>query len=149
VFHVRPFSPNWHLLWPVLTSGNSSCNLSIIVAPCKSPDLPGYDAQTFALIPVRSKEQRSEQVPGFDDNRRLTPLQRLLSASCSSGQRFAFGFTPRFADTPRHPCRSAKFSSCRAHNRKGRVLQRTLPFLLSFSRLFLSSQTSQSDKTKT
>ncbi|SIO60218.1 hypothetical protein SAMN05444172_4174 [Burkholderia sp. GAS332] len=43
----------------------------------------------------------------------LTPLRRLISASCSSGQRFAFGFL-QIRGRPRHPCRSANTSPCRA-----------------------------------
>jgi len=69
-------------------------------------DLPGYDAPTFTLMPVGSTSRRSVQVPGFDDIGRLTPPCRLVSASCSSGQRFAFGFL-RIRSHPRHPCRSA------------------------------------------
>ena len=38
-----------------------------------------------------------------------TPPQ---SASCTSGQRFAFGFL-RIRSRPRHPCRSANTSPCR------------------------------------
>jgi len=76
-------------------------------------DLPGYDAPTFTLMPVGSTLQRSVQVLGFDDISRLTPLQRLISASCSSGQRFAFGFL-QIRSHPRHPCRSANSSPCRA-----------------------------------
>jgi hypothetical protein len=76
-------------------------------------DLPGYDAPTFTLMPVGSTLQRSVQVSGFDDISRLTPLQRLVSASCSSGQRFAFGFL-QIRSHPRHPCRSANSSPCRA-----------------------------------
>ena len=76
-------------------------------------DLPGYDAPTFTLMPVGYTLQRSVQVSGFDDIGRLTPLQRLISASCSSGQRFAFGFL-QIRSRPRHPCRSANSSPCRA-----------------------------------
>jgi len=47
------------------------------------------------------------QVSGFDDIGRLAPLQRLVSASCSSGQRFAFGLL-QIRSRPRHPCHSAK-----------------------------------------
>ena len=43
----------------------------------------------------------------------LTPLRRLVSASYSSGQRFAFGFL-QIRSHPRHPCRSANSSPCRA-----------------------------------
>jgi len=76
-------------------------------------DLPGYDAPTFTLIPVGSTSQRSVQVSGFDDIGRLAPLCRLVSASYSSGQRFAFGFL-QIRSYPRHPCRSANSSPCRA-----------------------------------
>jgi hypothetical protein len=114
MFHVRPFSPNRRLIWPLLTSGSPSRSLSTTVAQLgRLPDLPGYDAQTFTLIPVGYTSQRSVQVPGFDDIRHLTPLQRLLSASCSSGQRFAFGFLQIHSHL-RHPCRSADSSPCRA-----------------------------------
>ena len=41
------------------------------------------------------------------------PATPPLSASCSSGQRFAFGFL-RIRSRPRHPCRSANTSPCRA-----------------------------------
>lgn len=43
----------------------------------------------------------------------LTRLRRLISASCSSGQRFAFGFL-QIRSRPRHPCRSANSSPYRA-----------------------------------
>jgi hypothetical protein len=52
------------------------------------------------------------QVLGFADNGLLTPQRRLVSASCSSGQRFAFGFL-QIRSRPRHPCRSANSSPCR------------------------------------
>ena len=76
-------------------------------------DLPGYDAPTFTLIPVGYTSQRPVQVSGFDDIGRLAPLHRLISASCSSGQRFAFSFL-QIRSYPRHPCRSANSSPCRA-----------------------------------
>jgi len=113
-FNVRPFSFLFCLLWPLLTSGRPSHDLSTVVAQIgRLPDLPGYDAQTFTLIPVGFTLQRSVQVLGFDGTCRLTPLQRLSSASCSSGQRFAFGFL-QIRSYPQHPCRSANFSPCRA-----------------------------------
>lgn len=76
-------------------------------------DLPGYDAPTFTLMPVGFTSRRSVQVSGFDDICRLTPPCRLVSASCSSGQRFAFGFL-QIPSRPEHPCRSANSSPCRA-----------------------------------
>lgn len=82
------------------------------VALGRPPGLPGYCAPTFTLMPVGSTSQRAVQVSGFDDIGRLAPLQRLVSASCSSGQRFAFGFL-QIRSRPRHPCRSANSSPCR------------------------------------
>ncbi len=82
------------------------------VAHGTPPDLPGYGARTFTLMPVGFTSQRSVQVSGFTDIGLLTPLPRLISASCSSGQRFAFGFL-QIRSRPRHPCRSANTSPCR------------------------------------
>ena len=62
--------------------------------------------------PVGSTPQLSVQVLGFDDIGHLTRLRRLISASCSSGQRFAYSFL-RIRSRPRHPCRSANSSPCR------------------------------------
>ena len=76
-------------------------------------DLPGYDAPTFTLMPVGFTSRRSVQVSGFADIRLLTPPCRLISASCSSGQCFAFGFL-QISSRPEHPCRSANSSPCRA-----------------------------------
>ncbi|MDP2880214.1 MAG: hypothetical protein Q8N89_01380 [Azonexus sp.] len=76
-------------------------------------NIPGYDTPTFTLIPVGYTSQRPAQVSGFDDIGHLTPLCRLVSASCSSGQRFASGFL-QIRSYPRHSCRSANSSPCRA-----------------------------------
>ena len=76
-------------------------------------DLPGYDAPTFTLMPVGYTSRRSVQVSGFADICLLTPPCRLISASCSSGQRFAFSFL-QISSRPEHPCRSANSSPCRA-----------------------------------
>lgn len=76
-------------------------------------DLPGYDAPTFTLMPVGYTSRRSVQVSGFTDIGLLTPPCRLVSASCSSGQRFAFGFL-QISSRPEHPCRSANSSPRRA-----------------------------------
>src|SRR6266542_5224512 len=77
VFHVRPFAPNWQLLWPRLTSDDPSRHLSMPVAQGRSSDLPGYDALTFPLMPVGSTSQPSVQELGFASIRLLTPLRRL------------------------------------------------------------------------
>ena len=110
------FSPSLlsfqQLLRPLLTSGDPSPHLSMSVALGRAPDLPGYYAPTFTLIPVGYTPHRSVQVSGFSDIGRLAPMRRLVSASCSSGQRFAFGFL-QIPSRPRHPCRSANSSPCR------------------------------------
>jgi len=43
----------------------------------KPPDLPGYCALTFPLMPVGSTSQRSVQESGFASMGLLTPLHRL------------------------------------------------------------------------
>ena len=55
--------------------------------------------------------RRSVQVSGFTDICLLPSPYRLISASCSSGQRFAFSFL-QIRSHPRHPCRSANSSPC-------------------------------------
>src|SRR5665213_3155672 len=66
------------------------------VAQGTPPDLPGYCARTFTLMPVGSTSQRSVQVSGFADICLLTPLRRLYplpvrqaSALPSASSRFA------------------------------------------------------------
>ena len=104
--------PGPDLLCPLLTSACASQHLSMSVAQGTHADLPGYCAPTFTLMPVGSTPLCSVQVLGFADIGLLTPQRRLLSASCSSGQRFAFGFL-QIRSRPRHPCRSANSSPCR------------------------------------
>ena len=98
---------------PSMTSAHASRHLSMSVAQGTWADLPGYCAPTFTLMPVGSTSSRSVQVSGFDDMGHLTPLRRLVSASCSSGQRFASGLL-QGRSRPQHPCRSANSSPCRA-----------------------------------
>ena len=119
------------LLCPLLTSAYASQHLSILVAQGTHADLPGYNAPTFTLMPVGYTPLCSVQVLGFDDIGRLTPQRRLISASCSSGQRFASGFL-QIRSHPRHPClqltlplvgRVEDFhlqvsAPCRAHQKK-------------------------------
>ena len=99
-------------LWPLLTSGSPSRDLSTAVAQGRPPDLPGYCAPTFTLMPVGFTPRRSVQVSGFACHCLLTPARRLISASCSSGQRFAYSFL-QIRSHPRHPCCSANPSPCR------------------------------------
>ena len=65
------------LLWPRLTSGDPSQHLAMPVALGRPPDLPGYGAPTFPLMPVGSTSQRSVQESGFASIGLLTPLRRL------------------------------------------------------------------------
>ena len=104
--------PGPYLLCPLLTSACASPHLSMSVAQGTHADLPGYCAPTFTLMPVGYTPLCSVQVLGFADIGLLTPQRRLISASCSSGQRFAFGFL-QIRGRPRHPCRSANSSPCR------------------------------------
>src|ERR1700746_1957906 len=110
VLRLTAFTPN--LLRRLLTSAYASQHLPVSVARGTHADLPGYCAPTFTLMPVGFTPQPSVQVLGFDDFGHLTRLRRLVSASCSSGQRFAFGFL-QIRSRPRHPCRSANSSPCR------------------------------------
>ena len=86
---------------------------STMVALGTHEDLPGYNAPIFMLMPVGYTSRRSVQVSGFDDIGHLTSPCRLVSASCSSCQRFAFCFL-QICSRQRHPCRSANSSPCRA-----------------------------------
>jgi hypothetical protein len=73
---VRPFDSR--LLWPRLTSGGASGDLSITVANVGTPpDLPGYCAPSVTLMRVGSTSLRSGHVPGFTDLCLLTPQRRL------------------------------------------------------------------------
>jgi hypothetical protein len=114
------------LLCPLLTSARPSRHLSMAVAQSSRADLPGYCALTFPLMPVGFTPRRSVQVSGFDENCRLTPTRRLISASCSSGQRFAFSFL-RIRSRPRHPCRSANPSPCQVGRGLAPPSERALP----------------------
>src|SRR5665213_3357420 len=69
------------------------------VAQGTPPDLPGYCARTFTLMPVGFTSQRSVQVLGFDDIGLLTPLRRLYplpvrQASALPSASFRFRITP-------------------------------------------------------
>ena len=93
-----------HLLWPLLTSDDPSRRLSTPVAPWQTTRPPRVRRATFPLMPVGYTSWRSVQVLGFDEYGHLTPPCRLVSASCSSGQRFASGCL-QILPRGRHPCR--------------------------------------------
>ncbi|MGH7909883.1 MAG: hypothetical protein ACRENW_08565, partial [Thermodesulfobacteriota bacterium] len=92
----------------------------------RTTDLPGYCALTFTLMRVGSTPPRAVQVPGFACICLLTPPRRLISASCSSSQRFAYSFL-RIPSRPGHPCRSANTSPCRVCRGLAPPSERALP----------------------
>lgn len=77
-------------------------------------------------MPVGSTPHRSVQVSGFDDFGHLTPMRRLISASCSSGQRFAIQL-PSDSRSPAKPLPSANSSPCRASRGLSPPSRRALP----------------------
>jgi len=81
------------------------------------PLLAEVHALSFVSPRFGSTPALSVQVSGFDDLCRLTQSRRLVFASCSSNQRFAFGFL-QIPTRPGHPCRSANSSPCRAFTSK-------------------------------
>ena len=141
---------NRHLLWPRLTSDDPSRRLSTPVALWQTTRPPRVRRATFPLMPVGCTSWRFVQVPGVGDRCHLTPPGRLISASCSSGQRFASGFL-QILPRGRHPCRrlalpltgragdfhpqvilrhhpqeqrlSRRYAPCLAHNKNTRLLE--------------------------
>ena len=110
----RPSARSRSLLCLLLTSAVLSHRLSTMVAHGQTADLPGYCAFTFTLMPVTSTNTPSVQVLDFESVCPLIRRMRLICASCSSGQRFAFGFL-QIPPRGGHPCRSAHDSPCRGH----------------------------------
>src|SRR6266536_4220078 len=112
VFHVRPFAILRPLLWPRLTSGDPSQHLSMSVAlrqTARSPrvwrtHLPAYACRIYVAA-CRARTGLFIYWPAY-------PTAPPLSASCSSGQRFAFSFLP-IPPHDGHRCRSANTSPCR------------------------------------
>jgi hypothetical protein len=104
-----------------------------LVSPVFQPDLPGYFALTFSLMPVGSTSQRSVQELGFASIGLLTPLLRLYpfpvrQASVLPSASFRFRLA---ADTlavrltlPLAGCvedlHLRVSAPCRAHQNKGR-----------------------------
>jgi len=99
-------------LWPRLTSGDCSQHLSMSVAlkpTARSPrvsrtHLSAYTCRIYVAA-FRARTGLYRYVPAH-------PAAPPLSASCSSGQRFAFGFLP-IPPRDGHRCRSANTSPCR------------------------------------
>src|SRR5215469_7979908 len=112
VFQVRPFAILRLLLWPRLTSGGPSQHLAMSVAlkqTARSPrvlrtHLPAYACRIYVAV-FRARIGLHRDWPAH-------PTAPPLSASCSSGQRFACGFLP-IPSRDGHRCRSANTSPCR------------------------------------
>src|SRR5271165_4901889 len=112
VFHVQPFALYRQLLWPRLTSGGPSHHLSMSVAllqSSRSPrvlrtHLPAYACRIYVAA-FRARTGLCIYWPAH-------PAAPPLSASCSSGQRFAYSFL-QIPPRDGHPCRSANTSPCR------------------------------------
>jgi hypothetical protein len=105
------FVPN--LLCLLLTSARASRHLSMSVAQGTHQMSPGiaHPPSRLCLSDLRRRVPynfRALMMRGH-----LTPPSRLVSASCSSGQRFAFGFL-QICSRSRKPCRSADSAPCRA-----------------------------------
>ena len=100
------------LLWPLLTSGGSSHHLSMTVAQRQTTRPPRVLRTHLHAYLCRIYAAASVQVSGFASIGLLTPLRRLVSAGCSSEQRFACSFL-QIPPHDRHPCCSANISPCR------------------------------------
>lgn len=102
-----------HLLWPLLTSPAPSPRLSAPVALSgRTADPPGiaHPPSRLCLSGLRRSvpcKYRALTILA------VSPCCAASPTSCSSGQRFAFGFL-QIRSHPRHPCRSANGSTCRA-----------------------------------
>src|SRR3989338_6346731 len=104
------------------------------VAQGQLPDLPGYCARTFPLMPVGYTSQRSVQVSGFADICLLTTLRRLYPLpvrqasalpTASSGFAVARDTLAVRLTLPLAGCvedfHLQVRAPCRAHKRKGRL----------------------------
>ncbi len=100
------------LIWPLLTSGGSSQRLTTPVALRQTTRSPRVLRTHLHAYLCRIYAAASVQVSGFACIGLLTPLRRLLSAGCSSEQRFASSFL-RIPPRDEHPCCSANTSPCR------------------------------------
>ena len=117
------------------------------VAQGTPPDLPGYCARTFTLMPVGFTSQRSVQVSGFADIGLLTPLRRLYplpvrqaSALPSASSRFAVArdtlavqLTLLLAECVEDFHLQVR-APCRAHQKKGDAAVAAAPHLSFYLR---------------
>ena len=99
-------------LRPLLTSGGSSQRLTTPVAQRQVARSPRVLRTHFHAYPCRIYITAFRASTGLCENWPAHPTVKPLSASCSSGQRFAYSFL-QIPPRDGHPCRSANTSPCR------------------------------------
>ncbi len=113
VLHVWPFVPlQAELLWPLLTSGDSSPRLSTPVAQGQTARPPRVLRTHLRAYACRIYVTALRASTGLCVYWPAYPAMPPLSAGCSSGQRFAYSFL-QIPPRDGHPCRSANTSPCR------------------------------------
>jgi hypothetical protein len=112
VFHVRAFGRFLGLLCPRLTSGGSSPHLSTQVAPWQTARSPRVLRTHLLAYACRIYVAAFRARMGLCIYSPAYPAVPPLSASCSSGQRFAFSFL-QIPPRGGHPCCLANTSPCR------------------------------------
>ena len=100
------------LLWPLLTSGDPSQRLTTPVAQRQTARSPRVLRTHLHAYACRIYVTAFRASTGLCVYWPAHPAVPPLSASCSSGQRFAFGFL-QIPPRDGHPCRSANTSPCR------------------------------------
>ncbi len=100
------------LLWPRLTSGDSSQHLSMPVALRQTARSPRVLRTHLHAYACRIYVAAFRASTGLCIYWPAHPAAPPLSASCSSGQRFAYSFL-QIPPRDGHPCRSANTSPCR------------------------------------
>ena len=99
-------------LRPLLTSGGSSQRLTTPVAQRQVARSPRVLRTHFHAYACRIYITAFRASTGLCENSHAHPTLKPLSASCSSGQRFAYSFL-QIPPRDGHPCRSANTSPCR------------------------------------
>src|SRR5438477_6058619 len=113
VFHVWPFTPlAAELIWPLLTSHDSSQHLSMPVAQRQTARPPRVLRTHLHAYVRRIYVSAFRASTGLCVYWPAHPAVPPLSAGCSSDQRFAYSFL-QIPPRDGHPCRSANTSPCR------------------------------------
>jgi hypothetical protein len=99
-------------LWPLLTSDGSSQRLTTPVAQRQTVRPPRVLRTHFHAYACRIYVTAFRASTGLCENWPAHPAVKPLSASCSSGQRFAYSFL-QIPSRGGHACRSANTSPCR------------------------------------